>query len=309
MTAIFLAWDPEQRTGWTYPTAVEQIAQTGRFLATWILAGHHAVPSDTEVWLLLHGRHGTGLLGHGVVVSEPPEKSLATGPAAAPAPVQSVRVALDALLPLGDHIGPGLLDAAVSGLVWEKFAAYGIAEDRTAEDRLAGESLRSSVQAVYPADEPGLRRLWAGSGPRPGPDPTRPVPGTLPPETVARVEVNRYEHDENARRICIARHGTRCAVCGFDFEASYGEIGSDFIDVHHLVPPSDLGNGYELDPVTDLVPLCANCHAMAHRGVSVPRTVAELQRIVAAAGFLPGDTVGPDELRAQQDARRILEQR
>ena len=134
------------------------------------------------------------------------------------------------------------------------------------------------------------------------------MPGTVPAAAVTRVEVNQYEHSPDARRVCVAHHGTSCAVCGFSFEIAYGEIGKDFIPVHHLVPVSQLGSAYELDPITDLVPLCANCHAMAHHGVRTPRSVAELRRIMAAAGFLTGQSVTPEQLQAQQDARRILEQ-
>jgi 5-methylcytosine-specific restriction protein A len=69
---------------------------------------------------------------------------------------------------------------------------------------------------------------------------------------------------------------------------------------------SQLGSGYELDPLTDLIPLCANCHAMAHFGVDTPRTVAELRRIIADAGFLRGSTVTPEQLEAQRQARELL---
>lgn len=118
--------------------------------------------------------------------------------------------------------------------------------------------------------------------------------------------MNRYEEDEEARRACLARHGTSCAACGFSFEQKYGEAGTDFIQVHHIVPVAQLGSGYQLDPITDLVPLCANCHAMAHLGVGTPRTVAELRRIIGEAGYLRGSTISPEELEAQREARRIL---
>ena len=87
---------------------------------------------------------------------------------------------------------------------------------------------------------------------------------------------------------------------------AYGEIGADFIHVHHTVPASQLGNNYQLDPLTDLVPLCANCHAMAHYGVSTARTEVELRRAIASAGHLAGAVVTPAELEAQRVAREIL---
>lgn len=37
------------------------------------------------------------------------------------------------------------------------------------------------------------------------------------------------------------------------------------IHVHHLKPLGEVGEGYLLDPVADLRPVCPNCHAMLHR--------------------------------------------
>ena len=62
----------------------------------------------------------------------------------------------------------------------------------------------------------------------------------------------------------------------FDFEQTYGEIGKGFIHVHHLTPVSSIGKEYRLNPQTDLVPVCPNCHNMLHRK-EPPYTIAELQ--------------------------------
>ena len=58
-------------------------------------------------------------------------------------------------------------------------------------------------------------------------------------------------------------------VCGFEFGDQYGEWGEGFIHVHHVVPLAKRGERYEVDPVHDLVPVCANCHAMLHRRAEV----------------------------------------
>lgn len=79
------------------------------------------------------------------------------------------------------------------------------------------------------------------------------------------VSVNQYERSAAARAKCLAHHGCKCVVCSFDFEEKYGEIGKNYIHVHHTVPISDIGEEYELDPVNDLEPVCPNCHAMIHR--------------------------------------------
>ena len=74
-----------------------------------------------------------------------------------------------------------------------------------------------------------------------------------------------YERNPQAREFCLSHHGTACCVCGFDFGVTYGKHGSGYIHVHHLVPISDRGGEYEIDPVRDLRPVCPNCHAMIHR--------------------------------------------
>ena len=50
-----------------------------------------------------------------------------------------------------------------------------------------------------------------------------------------------------------------------NFGNRYGELGEGYIHVHHVVPLSKIGKEYTVDPVKDLIPLCANCHAMVHR--------------------------------------------
>lgn len=87
----------------------------------------------------------------------------------------------------------------------------------------------------------------------------------LPEGACSTVVVNRYERNPVNRAACIAAHGSRCKVCGFDFGAVYGPMAQGYIEVHHRVPVSKMGGSYQLDPVNDLIPLCANCHAAVHR--------------------------------------------
>ena len=103
--------------------------------------------------------------------------------------------------------------------------------------------------------------------------------GVLLPEEIAaaaepvvegaryRVVVSAYERDPEARRRCIAAHGTACSVCGFSFGAVYGEVAEGFTHVHHLRPLSEAGGAHRVDPVEDLRPVCPNCHAVLHRRV------------------------------------------
>lgn len=93
------------------------------------------------------------------------------------------------------------------------------------------------------------------------------------------ITVNSYERNTKARIECIKRYGVNCTVCGFNFKDTYGVRGVGFIHVHHLVPVSDIGDEYEIDPINDLRPVCPNCHAMLHRkgNISIEELLNEIK--------------------------------
>lgn len=93
--------------------------------------------------------------------------------------------------------------------------------------------------------------------------------------------INAYERNVKARQLCIEHWKPICAVCDFDFQEMYGDIGKGFIHVHHLKPVSQIGETYEVDPINDLRPVCPNCHAMLHRPEET-LTIEELKLIVTA---------------------------
>ncbi len=74
----------------------------------------------------------------------------------------------------------------------------------------------------------------------------------------------RYERSRFLRDAAIRCHGVDCAVCGFNFEKNYGDLGRDFIHIHHLERLADSGQRV-VNPVTDLIPVCPNCHSMLHK--------------------------------------------
>ena len=78
--------------------------------------------------------------------------------------------------------------------------------------------------------------------------------------------VNRYERDPQKRLECIEHYGYEGQICGFSFEKAYGNLGKDFCHVHHIEPLGEVGGeNKNLDPIKDLLPVCANCHEMLHR--------------------------------------------
>ncbi|MFI1866752.1 HNH endonuclease [Streptomyces jumonjinensis] len=88
------------------------------------------------------------------------------------------------------------------------------------------------------------------------------------------------------RKIALARkrgQPLQCEVCAFHFERVYGELGRDYIEVHHILPLHV--SGPRETRLEDLAFLCANCHRMchkSHRGASW-RTPAAVRTEIAEA--------------------------
>jgi 5-methylcytosine-specific restriction protein A len=108
----------------------------------------------------------------------------------------------------------------------------------------------------------------------------------------ATAVVNKYERSRLNRKRCLDFFGFKCRGCGSDMESIYGPIGNQVIHVHHLVPVSQMGGSYRLNPLKDLVPLCPNCHNVVHRS-DPPLPIEELRR---TTGFnLEGDELSSGE--------------
>lgn len=96
---------------------------------------------------------------------------------------------------------------------------------------------------------------------------------------VKKVLVNSYERNSQARLECLKHHGYNCFVCEINFVERYGELGKNFIHVHHLKQLSKIKKGYKVNPITDLNPVCPNCHAMLHRR-NPPLTIEQLREVI-----------------------------
>ena len=99
------------------------------------------------------------------------------------------------------------------------------------------------------------------------------------PQTKPRIDYVQLELCRNSKHIAgdqwnqrLAQeakrvHGYVCQVCGFDFYEFYGELGSEYIEAHHLIPLSQLPENarVRLSPQDDFRVVCSNCHRMIHR--------------------------------------------
>lgn len=73
-----------------------------------------------------------------------------------------------------------------------------------------------------------------------------------------------------------------CEVCGFSFGRAYGSAGTDYCEVHHLIPLSEVEHTTQTR-LEDLAILCANCHRVAHLR-NPPYTLEEVQNMLALSG-------------------------
>ncbi len=116
-----------------------------------------------------------------------------------------------------------------------------------------------------------------------------------------QLTLTRYERNEEARIHCIEHYGAKCQACGLVYEAKYGPLGADLIHVHHLTPLSAIGESYEVNPVRDLIPLCATCHHVVHRR-NPPYSVEELRAAIASQPVLSPGRHGPRDKGSPVDS-------
>ncbi|MBI1302053.1 MAG: DUF3578 domain-containing protein [Alphaproteobacteria bacterium] len=105
-------------------------------------------------------------------------------------------------------------------------------------------------------------------------------------EDLTLIEKKRFRlHQKVEGRVNTDRvkkhHGYTCTACEFNFKNTYGELGNKFIEAHHLIPYSELGEGNlrKLDIEKDFAVLCANCHRMIHR-MADPSDINGLRSLV-----------------------------
>jgi len=100
-----------------------------------------------------------------------------------------------------------------------------------------------------------------------------------------QVLVNKYERSSIARKKCLDFHKPICSVCDMNFAEIYGEIGRNFIHIHHRIPIHSIGIKYEIHYEKDLIPVCPNCHAMLHRKLNNREpTIDELREMIKNHG-------------------------
>ena len=98
--------------------------------------------------------------------------------------------------------------------------------------------------------------------------------------SVKKVFVNAYERNEEARKKCIEYYGAKCSICGFDFGKVYGAEFAEKIHVHHIKPLNEIKENYIVNPITDLIPVCPNCHMILHYKKGGTYTPEEVKQFI-----------------------------
>lgn len=264
MSAIILGWNPQRWPWEDYDEWVNEVRLNGPTASTWTVGRRINITAGTDAWLLLQGER-RGLVGRAIVQSPKPYE--VPHFADETRTTNQIDIEWQSLLPIADRIPPLTLNAEVPGAPWNHVYGSG---------------------APVPADsEAAVHELWQRFNPDNELQDAGELPKGLFPEGAVRtVVVNRYERDPRARAACIAHWGSTCVACGFDFASVYGKPGEGFIHVHHLIPVSQLGPDYLIDPVSDLRPLCPNCHAMVHTQ-DPPLTPEELAVMIRTSPKAP----------------------
>lgn len=97
------------------------------------------------------------------------------------------------------------------------------------------------------------------------------------------VYTTKYERSRVLREQAVSIHGRSCVACGFNFGSFYGDYGAGYIQIHHINPVSELEEPRAVDPAVELIPLCANCHAVVHRRKDRTLSIDELKSFIAEA--------------------------
>jgi hypothetical protein len=254
-SVYLLTWNPKAWP-WDYlEEAVEKIDKASRFEDAWSSGTNKSIEPGSRVFLLRQGVEPRGIIGSGIALGKPkPGRHWDKMRAGRGDKGLFVEVSFDTLL----NPATGDEPLALSALKVGELA------------RVHWSTQSSGIRVKFGVDE--LERMWGEHlrlvRPGEGAESGSGLEGAL------RLGLTRHRARESWLRGAKLQEAKsrgngriRCEVprCGFDFLDVYGEIGRDFAHVHHRKPLSDRTRPSKTTLI-DLAIVCANCHAMIHRG-------------------------------------------
>lgn len=249
---VLLIWNPNKWEWENLAEMVEETARLGSCLDQWSVGRSRDIASGDRFYLMHLGSDPRGIIASGWIMSEPESKPHWDGSERS---TLYVDIEYDRLFKPETRILPlARLRELAPTQHWTP--------------QSSGTLIKEEVVGT-------VEEAWNAVSPSSAAEPsTQFVEGTA-----FTVRMTRFERDPRNRAICIAHHGMKCAVCGFDFKERFGDLGEGFIHVHHLNPLGAMKRAHLIDPINDMRPVCPNCHAMLHRRKEV-LAIEELKMLI-----------------------------
>ena len=238
MSAYLLTWNPN---AWPWPSedmeqSIDAIKNEGVAMDTWSAGVTKRIAPNDRFYLMQLGGPKRGIVGAGFIASSPDYGPHYNGEEGAQA--------LYCQVEFNQLVNPADNYLVTHQELTEQFPEFNWSP------RASGVSIPLSIAEKL--DEMLEQQ-------------TTPNSPTYEEGALRRILSSRPERNPQARADCLAHYGFDCVVCGFNFGDFYGEAGEGLIHVHHLEPLGASSSVRLTDPVRDLRPVCANCHALIHR--------------------------------------------
>jgi len=242
--SYLFAWNPKNWPFNELPQHIEEIKNTGKSEVIWSIASYKTVKVGDRGFIMKLGKGVKGIFASGIIISAPKLLPHWGGKKLA----QRVGIELDVLL---DYTKDEIL-------------LLSLIKDSISEHQHW--SPQASGIRIDPAVASNLEGLWQDFvSDRFLNNESSFLEQVLLEGYAKQLTRTIYERNKEARERCILKYGYDCAICGFNFKKVYGAVGENYTHVHHLIPLSHTKAEYQVDPIKDLRPVCANCHAMLHR--------------------------------------------
>jgi len=263
-TYLFL-WNPERWPWTTLEQDIKEMNLTGQYSGRWSCGNRKSIQSGDRIFILKVGKAPKGIIAAGFATSEPFE---------------------------GKHWGEENKNALYIDIDFEVLLNHNEEPILTVDDlnntgNLAKQNWKPQASGTAVKSEliDELEAVWfhflTTQKIRHSPfiHIDNEIQKTYKEGAPKQGSVLKYERNPFARKKCLDFYGYTCVVCGFNFEKTYGQIGKDFIHVHHLTQISTVGQTYEIDPIRDLRPICPNCHSIIHKQ-KTPLTIKEVEQLI-----------------------------
>jgi hypothetical protein len=248
VTAFLMTW---KETNWPHENIVRMVRTFERqnyVVESWRIKAHTKSTKGDRVWVLKQGRGPKVIFGVGEIISTPEAKIYEDGKRH-----WAVNVRFDAFVDPRDQF-----------LIGEKSVA----------ELLTPQQIRTRASGIRIDDKQSDALQTRFDDRRRSKDENE-FQGSEGAQTERLIRHRQRESKFRDAKIADAlkNNGGRlvCEVprCGFDFADRYGEIGAGYAHVHHNKPLSDApleGRRITSADLQELSVVCANCHAMIHRG-------------------------------------------